>query len=137
MSSARFSFPCPETFLESRAYESLEPFWSRVERSEACMSEKPMDEAGFKAGAAKVTEADAKRVVSHAERIIDKVLSSETLKKLLEDVRVLVALVRDFVTGKYTDVPWGAVASVVFALLYLSQSGGFHPGFHSDPGVDG
>jgi uncharacterized membrane protein YkvA (DUF1232 family) len=93
------------------------------------MSDKPVDEASFQAGAAKVTSADAKRVVSHAESIIDKVLSSETLKKLLEDVKVLVALVRDFVSGAYKDVPWGTVASVVFALLYLLSPVDFIPDF--------
>jgi uncharacterized membrane protein YkvA (DUF1232 family) len=92
------------------------------------MSEK-MDEAAFQAGAAKVTEGDAKRVVGNAQGIIDKVLSSDTLKGLLEDVKTLVALVSDFVTGQYRDVPWGTVASVVFSLLYLLSPVDFIPDF--------
>jgi uncharacterized membrane protein YkvA (DUF1232 family) len=92
------------------------------------MSEK-MDEATFQAGAAKVTEGDAKRVAGNAQSIIDKVLSSDTLKGLLEDVKTLVALVSDFVTGQYRDVPWGTIASVVFALLYLLSPVDFIPDF--------
>ena len=92
------------------------------------MSEK-MGETAFQAGAAKVTEGDAKRVVGNAQGIIDKVLSSDTLKGLLGDVKTLVALVSDFVTGQYRDVPWGTIASVVFALLYLLNPLDFIPDF--------
>jgi uncharacterized membrane protein YkvA (DUF1232 family) len=92
------------------------------------MSEK-IDDSTFQAGAAKVTETDAKRVVGNAQGIIDKVLSSDTLKGLLEDVKTLVGLVSDFVTGQYRDVPWGTIASVVFALLYLLSPLDFIPDF--------
>ncbi len=93
------------------------------------MNDKPMDDKSFQAGAAKVTQQDAHSVVGEAGRIFDKVVNSATLKGLIADVRLLVSLVRDFVTGKYQDVPWGTVASVVFALLYLLSPVDFIPDF--------
>ena len=78
-----------------------------------------MDEQTFRAQSAKVTQADAKKVVSSADDILGKVLSGEALKQFAADVRTLIEMVRDYVAGKYTDAPWATIAAIVFALLYV------------------
>ena len=78
-----------------------------------------MDEQTFKEQSVKVTEADAKKVVNNADDIIGKVLNGEALKQFAADVRTLIQMVRDYVSGKYTDAPWATIAAIVFALLYV------------------
>ena len=78
-----------------------------------------MDEQTFREQSAKVTEADAKKVVSSADDIIGKVLSGEALKQFAADVQTLIEMVRDYVAGKYSDAPWATIAAIVFALLYV------------------
>ena len=88
-----------------------------------------MDEQTFKQQSAKVTEADAKKVVSNADDIIGKVLSGEALKQFAADVQTLIDMVRDYVAGRYTDAPWATIAAIVFALLYVLSPIDFLPDF--------
>jgi uncharacterized membrane protein YkvA (DUF1232 family) len=78
-----------------------------------------INEETFKRGAAKVTPEDAKRVIDNASGILGKVTGSDALKHLAGRVQLLIEMVKDYVSGRYTDVPWLIIAAIVFALLYL------------------
>src|SRR3954467_5766189 len=54
------------------------------------------------------------------ERDIDKKMSGqEALKALLEQGRLLLSLVKDYVTGAYREVPYWAIGAAAFALVYV------------------
>lgn len=70
-------------------------------------------------GVAKMTEVDAQRVVAKTEAIAAKVKSSGPLRALIDDVRLMLSMVGDYVSGEYREVPWNTIAAIVFALLYV------------------
>jgi len=41
------------------------------------------------------------------------------MEKLFIELMTLGMLLRDYVYGRYTEVPWWLIASVVFAILYV------------------
>jgi uncharacterized membrane protein YkvA (DUF1232 family) len=54
------------------------------------------------------------------ERDIDKKMSGQqALKALLEQGRLLLSLVKDYVTGAYREVPYWAIGAAAFALVYV------------------
>jgi uncharacterized membrane protein YkvA (DUF1232 family) len=88
------------------------------------MSETPpkkLSEASFWQATGKVTKEQAQKVVDIAQKIIDRVLKSEVLRKLIDDVKTLVGMVRDYVRGDYRDISWKSVAAAVVALLYVAD----------------
>lgn len=70
-------------------------------------------------GAERVTEADLKRVAEKREVILGKVFSSRHLVRFLEDVRLMLAMNRDYITGRYRAIPWNSIAASGAALLYV------------------
>jgi uncharacterized membrane protein YkvA (DUF1232 family) len=82
---------------------------------------KKLDENGFWLATGKITGAHAQKVVDTAQKIIDRVLKSEVLRKLIDDVKTLVGMVRDYVRGDYRDISWKSVAAAVVALLYVAD----------------
>jgi len=65
-----------------------------------------------------VTLKDVEEVVKRKEEIEEKVKKGP-LSKFIEDVKLFLDLVSDFLAGKYTEVPWFTIAAVVAALLYI------------------
>lgn len=54
------------------------------------------------------------------EQDIDKKMSGEkALKALLEHGRLLLSLVKDYVTGVYREVPYWVIGAAAFALMYV------------------
>jgi uncharacterized membrane protein YkvA (DUF1232 family) len=54
------------------------------------------------------------------ERDIDKKMSGqEALKALLAQGRLLLSLVKDYVTGAYREVPYWVIGAAAFALVYV------------------
>jgi len=41
------------------------------------------------------------------------------LSKLWNDIKLMIALIADYSTGKYTDVPWRVITSIVAAIAYF------------------
>jgi uncharacterized membrane protein YkvA (DUF1232 family) len=72
-----------------------------------------------KRGAAGVTEREVEKVVDRAEDIQRKFHSRGPLRRFVDDARLLLALVRDYWTGRYRRVPFGIIAAAVFALIYV------------------
>ncbi|MCK5034462.1 MAG: DUF1232 domain-containing protein [Candidatus Sabulitectum sp.] len=70
-------------------------------------------------GANRVTEEDVYKVVDRADDIQKKVSLHGPLGRLINDVKLMISLVKDYWNKSYRDVPWWTVAAVVTALLYV------------------
>lgn len=75
--------------------------------------------AELKDRAEKVTKEDLQRTVQESQRIEQKVRSSSILKKQWAKVRLLIMLLKDYMNGEYTEIPWGTIAAIVVVLLYI------------------
>lgn len=70
-------------------------------------------------GASRVTEADVARVLENASAIGKKLERGGPISRVVEDAKLLLALVRDYWTRDYRTVPYWVVGAAVFALLYV------------------
>jgi uncharacterized membrane protein YkvA (DUF1232 family) len=78
-----------------------------------------INEEFVKKGAEKISDLDIKKVVDKADEIKDKFLKSKTLARFVEDVKLLLSLIKDYWTGRYRDIPGWSIAVIVFTLLYV------------------
>lgn len=78
-----------------------------------------INESFINQGAQDVKNEDVQKVVDMANTITEKVLKSDSFKRLANDVKLLISMVKDYWSGNYTDVPYRIIAAVVFALLYV------------------
>lgn len=82
------------------------------------MSNKP-NEDFVKEGAQNVTEKDVEKVVNKSEEIKRRFNAKGPLARFVEDGQLLISIVKDYWSGAYRQIPYGAIASMVFALLYV------------------
>jgi len=82
------------------------------------MLNKPNDEFVIE-GAQKVTEKDLEKVINKSEEIKKKFSAKGPLARFIEDGQLLIAIVKDYWSGAYRQVPYGAIASIVFTLIYV------------------
>jgi uncharacterized membrane protein YkvA (DUF1232 family) len=80
---------------------------------------KGIDEQFVRRGAQKVTERDIKKVTERADDIRKKFSRDGPLGRFLEDLELLLSIVRDFWSGAYRKIPYWAVSAIAFALLYV------------------
>lgn len=85
---------------------------------------KDFDEEALKArvkqDAAKLTEEDARRVVSRERELNEKFRKvPDKLKKLVNQVKLLYELIRSYIDGSYREVPWISIATAVAAVVYF------------------
>ncbi len=69
--------------------------------------------------ASKITEADVKKAVDESDAVRKKFEHAGPLGRYMEDVRLLISIVRDYWTGEYRTIPWWAISAIVFTLLYV------------------
>jgi len=79
---------------------------------------KPNEEY-IKEGAQKVTEKDLEKVVNKSEEIRRKFSAKGPLARFIEDGQLLIAIVKDYWSGTYRQIPFGVIASIVFTLIYI------------------
>jgi len=79
----------------------------------------PIDESYVEDGARDVSEADLETVVQKADAIEERFRRHGPLRRVLEDGRLLLNLVRDVRAGRYPGVPYWALSAAGFALLYV------------------
>jgi uncharacterized membrane protein YkvA (DUF1232 family) len=82
------------------------------------MSNKPSEEY-VKDGAQNVTEKDVQKVISKSEEIQRKFSATGPLARFVEDGKLLISIVKDYWAGAYRQIPYSAIASIVFALIYV------------------
>jgi uncharacterized membrane protein YkvA (DUF1232 family) len=73
----------------------------------------------IKEGAQNVTEKDVEKVVNKSEEIQKKFSAKGPLARFIEDGRLLIAIVKDYWSGAYRQVPYGVITSIVFTLIYV------------------
>jgi len=73
----------------------------------------------LQADAQRVRPEDLGTVVDRADEIRGKVEGRGPLGRFIKDVRLMIALVRDYWRGAYRQVPWWVIAAVAAALLYV------------------
>ena len=66
-----------------------------------------------------VTVDDVRRVVDKEAEIRRRFLASGRLRRMLDDAVLLLQLVKDYWGGRYRQIPYFALASIVVALLYV------------------
>lgn len=82
------------------------------------MSNKP-NEDFVKEGAQNITEEDVEKVINKSEEIKRRFNAKGPLARFVEDGQLFIAIVKDYWSGAYRQIPYGAIASMVFALLYV------------------
>jgi uncharacterized membrane protein YkvA (DUF1232 family) len=72
-----------------------------------------------KKGAARIKEADLKKVVAQSAAIEQRFARARPLNRFFDDFKLLMAIVRDYRSGAYKRVPRWTIAVIAFALLYV------------------
>ena len=90
---------------------------------------KSIDEEFVKKGARGITDDDIKKVTDKADEIKHKVVKSGPLQRFIGDVKLLVALVQDYRSGKYRKIPYWAITAIAFTLLYIIKQIDLIPDF--------
>ena len=80
---------------------------------------KKVDESFIKKGAKRIKKEDIEKVTRKADDIERKVRESGPLKRYIDDVKLLLSLVKDYWSGDYKEIPYWAIGATVFALLYV------------------
>lgn len=105
-------------WLKARA-RRLRQKWRGADLSGVAERLEQLDESYVEEGAKDVTPTDVERVVEEADAIEDRFRDNGPLRRLLEDGRLLMGLVRDVRQGRYRDLPVWTLSAAVFALLYV------------------
>lgn len=74
----------------------------------------------------KVGEAELKQVIQERERIVTKA-AGKPLDRFLEDIKLILALLQDYASGQYREVPFGAIAAMTGAMSYVLSPVGLIP----------
>lgn len=83
------------------------------------MSSQPPDQALIEQGSKKISNEDVEKVVNKAEDIRKKFNPGGPLGRFIEDAKLLIALVQDYWSGAYRQIPYGTIAAIAFTLLYI------------------
>jgi uncharacterized membrane protein YkvA (DUF1232 family) len=70
-------------------------------------------------GMGKFSEDDLANVVKKEKKIKNKFLKAIPLKRFLKDFLLLFALIKDYYSGYYREIPWWTIAAIGVALLYV------------------
>ena len=66
-----------------------------------------------------VTESDVCTVLDKSDEIQEKFEKQKPLARFVDDLKLLIALVKDYWSGDYRKIPYWIVAMIVAALLYI------------------
>jgi uncharacterized membrane protein YkvA (DUF1232 family) len=66
-----------------------------------------------------IGNSDFGRVIRESETIQKLAAKDGPLQKFVSDVTLLLAMVKDYYTGAYRDIPFKSVAAIAFTLLYI------------------
>ncbi len=69
--------------------------------------------------AEKLKDKDFSKVMDDAEKIQQMAAKEGPLQNFLNDIKLLLAMVRDYSTGTYRDIPVKSIAAIAFTLLYV------------------
>lgn len=90
---------------------------AKEERRKEISEQEATEEAKKYAG--KVSEDTVVEVLGKEDGVKGYFENIEVLKKYWDDICLIFPLLKDWITRKYTKVPWAVIASLVGAILYL------------------
>lgn len=64
------------------------------------------------------TEDDADKVLDNEEKI-ESIMNNETLREYMNNIKNYFMMLKDFVTGKYKNIPVGTISAIIGTLLYV------------------
>ena len=70
-------------------------------------------------GTGNVTIDDVQQVITRADDIQRKFTGHGPLGRFINDMKIMLSLIRDFWNKSYREVPWWTIGAVVTALLYV------------------
>jgi uncharacterized membrane protein YkvA (DUF1232 family) len=70
-------------------------------------------------GASGVTDDDFKKVTDRADEIRAKFEKGGPLGRFINDVKLMISIVKDYANGNYREIPYLTVGAIVFALIYV------------------
>ena len=70
-------------------------------------------------GAESVTDEDIQKVITRADDIQNMFSGHSPLGRFMNDMKLMISLIKDFWNKNYREVPWWTIGSVVTALLYV------------------
>ncbi|MBN1620113.1 DUF1232 domain-containing protein [candidate division WOR-3 bacterium] len=73
----------------------------------------------IKKNSGKIKEEDLEKIVQKADEIEKKVQKSSILSRFSEDIKISISMIKDYVSGKYKKIPYWAISSVAFTILYI------------------
>ncbi|PID55135.1 MAG: hypothetical protein CR978_00620 [Gammaproteobacteria bacterium] len=76
-------------------------------------------ERALNQAAASVDRESLKQLIAQQQKIEEKLAPSGPLARFITDIKLMLALLKDYVTGNYRDIPWRSLAAIAGALLYL------------------
>ena len=87
------------------------------------MAKKPkfpgINEKFVKKGASGITEKDLDKVNKKSEEIRGKFEKGGPLGRFIDDGKLLISIVKDYINGNYRKIPWWALTAIGFTLLYV------------------
>lgn len=85
--------------------------------------------------ASEITEEDLKRIVEESEKIEARAKEKGKLREYLNEIKLLISLVRDYLRGRYRDISYVSISIVAFTLIYIVNMIDFFPDFLPAIGV--
>lgn len=64
------------------------------------------------------TEDDTDKVLDN-EKKIESIMNNETLREYMNNIKNYFMMLKDFVTGKYKNIPVGTISAIIGTLLYV------------------
>lgn len=80
-------------------------------------------------GIKNVSEEDLMKVLKKEEELRKKFERNTPLGKFLNDLKLFISLIKDYVNGEYKEIPWFTIAAITFALIYVLSPVDFIPDF--------
>jgi uncharacterized membrane protein YkvA (DUF1232 family) len=80
---------------------------------------KAINERFVRQGAERIRASSLETLASRAGDVRRLLLRAGPLQKHVSDAGMLLTLVKDYRSGRYPAVPWRAISSIAFALLYV------------------
>ncbi len=76
-----------------------------------------------------VSEEDIQKILEREKEIREKFEGNSALGKLLNDFKLLISLIKDYIKGEYKEIPWFSIAAIIVALIYVLSPVDFIPDF--------
>lgn len=70
-------------------------------------------------GAKNVTEDDIQKVLDKQNEIENKFKKNGPLARFVNDLKLLFAIIKDYINGTYREIPWWTIAAIITTLLYV------------------